>query len=168
MQFFPLITTAAFRPSTLTEVTFHIASDTGIWSVGWVDSTGTTRWLNTAGAIIGILTSFITYLGGTVVPSTLKTANFTASASEATEYQLTAANINVALSSTDLNGTRYEFSALASIALPNITFTPNGGKTISGPGPGPLFAQASLTVTAQGAWRCVEKQSDGNWLMSGL
>lgn len=161
MNIFPLITLAALRPPKLDEVTFHIASDTGVFSVGWVDSTGTTKWLSA----IGVITAALTYLGGTIVPATLKAVSFTAGV-EATEYQLTAAGLTVTLSSLDPIGTRYEFSFLASLVAPNITFTPNGGKTISGPGP--LFAQASIVVAERGAWRAVEKQSDGNWLMSGL
>ncbi len=164
MQLFPMITTAAARPPRLDEVTFHIASDTGQFSVGYVLA-GVTLWIS-IGTSVGLATAVTSYLGGTQVTATQKGISFTASPVEATVYEITATGLVATLSSLDAVGTRYEFYDKTGNANPNFTATPNGGKVIDYP-PGNIGG-ASANITAQGFWRSVLKMSDGNWRMGGI
>ncbi len=113
--------------------------------------------------------SQVTYAGGTLVPAQLRTTNFTFGQASTgavggeTADQIDTTGLTGTLSSTDPVGTRYEIIMLASVATPNLTLTPNGGATISEPGG---IAQASLNINVQAATALVEKQSDGNWLLT--
>lgn len=113
--------------------------------------------------------SQVTYAGGTLVPAQLRTTNFTFGQASTgavggeTADQIDTTGLTGTLSSTDPVGTRYEIIMLASVATPNFTLTPNGGATISEPGG---IAQASLNINMQAATALVEKQSDGNWLLT--
>lgn len=106
----------------------------------------------------------VPYVGGTIVVRTPKAINFTATAA-ATAYTITAVDLVCTLETTDPEGTRYEFIGIPTLAAPNFTLTPNGGKNISGPGG---LSAASQNITAVGFSRYVEKLSNGNWLMGGL
>jgi len=99
------------------------------------------------------------------VPATPGGASFTFGAAGENCREITTIGLVGTLDSGDPVGRSYEVSALASLANPNFTFTPNGGKTISGPGG---LAAATQVVNVQAFWRSVKKQSDGNWLLSGL
>ncbi len=46
MNFIPLLTTAAQRPTRLNEVTLHIAIDTLSFSIGYVNAVGATVWIS--------------------------------------------------------------------------------------------------------------------------
>jgi hypothetical protein len=113
----------------------------------------------------GIQIGATAFSGGTICTPVTKSANFTASASEATVYEITATGKTVTLSSTDRTGTRYEFYDNAGNVAPNFTLTPNGGKKITSPAG---VAATSVNLTSQGFWRTIVKMVDGNWLMSGI
>lgn len=155
------------NPATFAQGAIFHAVDTGqTFILHILTSTGARQWdaLTTITTIGGTgLTT--TYAGGTVVPPTVKNASFTASPTEATSYEITATGEVVTLNVADAVGTRYEFSENTGNAAPNTTFTPNGGKFITGPGG---VNAASQNVNVQGYFRAVTKLSNGNWLLSGL
>lgn len=159
------------NPASVAQGYLFYAIDTGQTFILHIfASTGVRQWvLLTASvpviSIVGGSGVDVTYLGGTLVAPATKGVNFSATSTEATAYELTAAGLTVTLRSTDAVGQRYEFYDNSGNANPNETFTPDGGKLITGPG---VVAGASITLTVQGFWRAVTKMSNGNWLMSGL
>lgn len=155
------------NPASVPQGYIFYASDTGASAVLSINpATGARIWsVLTVVTTIGGIGLDVTYIGGTLVPPTKKIASFTATKTEATSYEIDVIGLTVTLDSGDPVGQRYEFNALGTLANPNTTFTPNGGKTITGPGG---VSQASQTINVQGYWRSIEKQTDGNWLLSGL
>lgn len=145
---------------------FHAVDTGATFILHILTSSGLRQWDPIATiTTVGASGQDTTYLGGTLVPPTQKSINFTAKPTEATLYEINAAGLVATLDSADPVGQRYEFAALGTLASPNFTMTPNGGKTITGPGG---VSQATQNINVQGFWRSVEKQSDGNWLLSGL
>lgn len=145
---------------------FHAVDTGATFILHILSSTGTRQWDPLATiTTVGASGQDTTYLGGTLVPPTQKSQSFTATRTEATLYEIDAVGLTATLSSTDPIGQRYEFSALGTLANPNFTLRPDGGKTITGIGG---ISQPSQNIIVQGFWQSVEKQSDGNWLLSGL
>lgn len=160
------------NPASMAQGYIFYADDAAVtFMLRIVSTTGVRQWDPIATTVTPVITIVggagldVAYQGGTVVAPTTKNISFTATPTEATAYEITAINETVTLSSTDTIGQRYEFYDNTGNASPNTTFTPNGGKVITGPGG---VAVASLNVNIQGYWRSVTKMSNGNWLLSGL
>ena len=120
---------------------------------------------------IGSTGGATTYIGGSIVTRIARNGSFTfgdggiAGAQAETADEIQTAGLTAVASHLDPVGTRYEISMLGTLANPNLTIAPDGGATITGPGG---VSQATQVVNVQGAWRALEKQTDGNWLLSGL
>lgn len=110
-----------------------------------------------AAITLGKATSQTSFVGGSASTSVAKAVNFTASPTEARDYEITATGKTVTLASTDPIGTEYQFHNRGTgFAASATTLTPDGGKTING--------QANYTFDRDYGSQYVRKTLDGNWI----
>lgn len=134
-------------------------------TLSYIDAGDAASILAASNAITVGSTGSNAYRGGVVRTDTVVTGTAFTASSLVNFYEIAVSGSTCTLSSTDAVGTQYEFTALASLALPNFTLTPNGGKFITALG---SIMALSVNVTNQGFWKRVKKQSDGNWLVAGI